>query len=142
LYTSKGPHSQQQYNNTVACLCLLSYLAFLRPKAHRSNSVLPWVLSRGNSYEFLWADSAIWLCKQGRSDSGLSSHRCAKPFTRRLLMSIGREEHEAPMARISGLTSLERNVSKQVRKGTPSFHARNRQKKSLEITFGIVNTLN
>jgi hypothetical protein len=34
-------------------------LAFLRPAADRAVSILPWVVSPGRSYGFLWADSII-----------------------------------------------------------------------------------
>jgi hypothetical protein len=43
-------------NNAAACLCFLNYLAFLRPIADRAVSILPSVVSRGRSYELLWAD--------------------------------------------------------------------------------------
>jgi hypothetical protein len=36
-------------------LCFLNYLAFLRPAADRAVFVLPWVVSPGRSYGFLWA---------------------------------------------------------------------------------------
>jgi hypothetical protein len=45
--------------NAAACLCFLKYLVFLRPAADRAVSILPWVVSRGRSYGFLWADSII-----------------------------------------------------------------------------------
>jgi hypothetical protein len=48
----------KQKDNTAACLCFLNYLAFLRPAADRAVSILPWVVSRGRSYGFLWADSS------------------------------------------------------------------------------------
>jgi hypothetical protein len=41
------------------CLCFLNYLAFLRPAADREVSILPWVVSPGRSYAFLWAGSII-----------------------------------------------------------------------------------
>jgi hypothetical protein len=37
----------------------LNYLVFLRPAADRAVSIFSWVLSRGRSYEFLWAGSII-----------------------------------------------------------------------------------
>jgi hypothetical protein len=36
-------------------LVSLNYLAFLRPAADRAVSILPWVVSPGCSYGFLWA---------------------------------------------------------------------------------------
>jgi hypothetical protein len=41
------------------CLCFLNYLVFLRPAADRAVSILPWVVSPGRSYGFLWAGSII-----------------------------------------------------------------------------------
>jgi hypothetical protein len=46
-------------DNVAACLCFQNYLAFFRPAADRAVSILPWVVSRGRSYGFLWADSII-----------------------------------------------------------------------------------
>jgi hypothetical protein len=40
-------------------LGFLNYLAFLRPAANRAVSILPWVVSPGRSYGFLWAGSII-----------------------------------------------------------------------------------
>jgi hypothetical protein len=37
----------------LAC-AFLNYVAFLRPAADRAVSILPWVVSRGRSYGFLW----------------------------------------------------------------------------------------
>jgi hypothetical protein len=37
------------------CLCFRNYLAFLRPAADRAVSILPWVVSPGSPYWFLWA---------------------------------------------------------------------------------------
>jgi hypothetical protein len=50
----------------------MNYLAFLRPAADRAVSVLPWDVSRGRSYGFLWADSIFQKkCEEGQSNSGL-----------------------------------------------------------------------
>jgi hypothetical protein len=46
-------------DNAAACLCFLNYLAFLRPAAVRTVSILPWIASRGRPYGFLWADWSI-----------------------------------------------------------------------------------
>jgi hypothetical protein len=46
-------------DNAAACLCFLIYLAFFRPEADRAASILPWVVSRGRSCGFLWADSSL-----------------------------------------------------------------------------------
>jgi hypothetical protein len=48
----EGWRWQHIYNSTVACLCYLPYIAFLRSAADRTGSVLPWVVSRGRSYRF------------------------------------------------------------------------------------------
>jgi hypothetical protein len=47
-------------------MLFLTYLAFLRPEADRTALVLPWVVSQGRSYRFLWADSIIHK-KKGRA---------------------------------------------------------------------------
>jgi hypothetical protein len=46
-------------DNAATYLCFLNYLAFLRPAADRAVSILPWVVSPGRSYGFLWANSSI-----------------------------------------------------------------------------------
>jgi hypothetical protein len=61
------------------CLCFLNYLAFLRPVADRAVSILPWVVSPGRSYGFLWAGSIIQKkCEKGRSNSGLFASKRSK----------------------------------------------------------------
>jgi hypothetical protein len=45
----------------------LNYLAFLRSAADRSDSLLPWVVSRGRLYGFLWYDTS----KKGLFKHGL-----------------------------------------------------------------------
>jgi hypothetical protein len=53
-------------DNAAACLCFLNYLAFLRPAADRAVSILPWVVSPGRSYGFLWAGSIFQeKCEEG-----------------------------------------------------------------------------
>jgi hypothetical protein len=42
-------------DKAAACLYFLNYLAFLRPAADRAVSILPWVVSPGRSYRFIWA---------------------------------------------------------------------------------------
>jgi hypothetical protein len=44
-------------DNAAACWCFLNYLAFFRPAADRAVPILPWLVSRGRSYGFLWAAS-------------------------------------------------------------------------------------
>jgi hypothetical protein len=65
----RGPSRQQNKDNAAACLCFLNYLAFLRPEADRAVSILPWVVSRGRSYGFLWAGSIIQKNKKLRKDN-------------------------------------------------------------------------
>jgi hypothetical protein len=55
-----GPNFQENHiietcKEKDNCLCFLNYLAFLWPAADRAVSILPWVVSRGRSYGFLWA---------------------------------------------------------------------------------------
>jgi hypothetical protein len=64
-------------NNAAACLCFLNYLAFLRPAADRAVSILPWVVSRGRSYGFLWAGSIIQ--KHVRKDNPISAYSPVRP---------------------------------------------------------------
>jgi hypothetical protein len=61
------------------CLCFLYYLAFLRPAADRAVSILPWVVSPGRSYEFLWAVRLFKkICEEGQSNSGLYASKRSK----------------------------------------------------------------
>jgi hypothetical protein len=55
----RGPEHATKIDNAAACLCFLTYLAFLRSAADRADLALPWVVSRGRSYRFLWAGSII-----------------------------------------------------------------------------------
>jgi hypothetical protein len=43
-------HRRQQKDNAVPCLCFLTYRAYFRSVAVWTDSVLPWILSRGRSY--------------------------------------------------------------------------------------------
>jgi hypothetical protein len=66
-------------HNAAACLCFLNYLAFLRPAADRADPIIPWVVSRGRSYGFLWAGSIIQKKKEeGQSSSGLFASKRSK----------------------------------------------------------------
>jgi hypothetical protein len=49
----------KQATTKDSCLCFLNYLAFLRLAADRAVSILPWVVSPGRSYGFLWARSIL-----------------------------------------------------------------------------------
>jgi hypothetical protein len=42
----------------LSCV-FLTYLAFLRPAADRADCIFTWIVSRGHSHGFLWADSII-----------------------------------------------------------------------------------
>jgi hypothetical protein len=48
-----------QADNAAACLCFLKYLSFLWPAADRAVSIIPWVVSPGRAYGFLWVGSII-----------------------------------------------------------------------------------
>jgi hypothetical protein len=58
-YIFKEGQAATKIDIAAACLCFLNYLAFRRPAADRAVSILPWVVSRGRSYGFLWAVSII-----------------------------------------------------------------------------------
>jgi hypothetical protein len=71
---TSGTHAKRAKQATEIddCLCFLNYLAFLRPAADRDVSILPWIVSPGRSYGFLWAGSIIQKkCEEGQSNSGL-----------------------------------------------------------------------
>jgi hypothetical protein len=71
IYAKRGPTKQAtKHDNAAACLYFLNYLAFLRPAAEWAVSVLPWVVSRGRSYGFLWADSIIQKCEGKKCEEG------------------------------------------------------------------------
>jgi hypothetical protein len=66
-------------DDAAACLCFLNYLAFLRPAADRVVFILPWVVSPGRLYRFLWAGSIIQnKNKEGQSNSGLFASKRSK----------------------------------------------------------------
>jgi hypothetical protein len=46
-------------NKIDNCFCFLNYRVFLRPAVVRAVSILPWIVSPGRSYRFLWAGSSI-----------------------------------------------------------------------------------
>jgi hypothetical protein len=83
------------------CLCFLNYLAFLRPAADRAVSVLPWVVSPGRSYGYLWAGSIIQ--KTVRKDNPTPAF---SPVSDRRRLTARVEVHwaqrvQAPMPQIS-----------------------------------------
>jgi hypothetical protein len=84
------------------CLCFLNYLVFLRPAADRAVSILPWVVSPGRSYGFLWAGSIIQ--KNVRKDDPTPAY---SPVSYRRRLTVLVEVHwarraQAPMPQISG----------------------------------------
>jgi hypothetical protein len=58
-------------DNAAAFWCFVNFIALLRPTADRTDSVIPWVVSRGHSYRFLWADSIVQKFKERQSKFGL-----------------------------------------------------------------------
>jgi hypothetical protein len=83
-------------------LCFLNYLALLRPAADRAVSILPWVVSRGRSYGFLWAGSIIQ--KKMRKANQTSAY---SPVSDRRRLTELIEVHwarrvQAPVPQISG----------------------------------------
>jgi hypothetical protein len=56
---SKRAKRVTKKDNAATFLCFLNNLAFLRPAADRAISILSFVVSRGRSHGFLWADSTI-----------------------------------------------------------------------------------
>jgi hypothetical protein len=50
----------------------------LRPEVDRAISILPWVVSRGRSYGFLWAVHYSKKCEEGQSNSGLFADKRLK----------------------------------------------------------------
>jgi hypothetical protein len=56
---AKRDKQAAKIDNAAACSCFLNYLAFLRQATDRAVSVLPWVVSPGRPYGFLWAGSII-----------------------------------------------------------------------------------
>jgi hypothetical protein len=102
----RGPSRQQQKN----CFYFLNYLAFLRPAADRAVSILPWVVSPGRSYGFLWADSIVQT--DVRKDSSTPAYSPVSD-ERRLTALV--EVHwarrvQAPMPQISGPNLQENHI--------------------------------
>jgi hypothetical protein len=88
----KAQRRQKTKNNTAACLRLLNYLVFFRPAAEWAVSILPWVVSRGRSHGFLWADSIIHRMRGKATQLRLIRQKAIEGVSRRLLKFIGREE--------------------------------------------------
>jgi recombinational DNA repair protein (RecF pathway) len=85
VYAKGAKQATTKTTPRLVLLHFLNYLAFLRPAADQINSVLPWVVSRGRSYGFLWIYSIIQQCEEGQSNSSLFSSKLPKTmrFARR-----------------------------------------------------------
>jgi hypothetical protein len=53
MHAKRASAENNNNDNAAACLCFPNNLVFLRPEADRTDSVLPWVVSRGRSSGFL-----------------------------------------------------------------------------------------
>jgi hypothetical protein len=83
---SKRAKQATKIDNAAACLCFLIYLEFLRPAANRAVSILPWVVRRGRSKGFLWADLIIQKkSEEGQSNYGFFRQKAIEDTSRRLL---------------------------------------------------------
>jgi hypothetical protein len=83
---------------------------FLRPAADRAVSILPWVVSRGRSCGFLWADSSIQ--KNTRKDNPTPAY---SPVSDRRRLTALVKVHwarrvQTPMPQISGPNSQENHI--------------------------------
>jgi hypothetical protein len=52
--------------------------AFLQPEVDPAVSILPWVVSRGFSHDFLWAASIFIYFKERKQDLGLLANKRSK----------------------------------------------------------------
>jgi hypothetical protein len=100
----------QAFNKKDNRLCFLNYLAFLRPAADRAVSILPWVVSPGRSYGFLWAGSII----KRNVRKGYPTPAYSPVSDRRRLTALV-EVHwarrvQAPMPQISGPNVQENHI--------------------------------
>jgi hypothetical protein len=107
----------------VACFALFAYVpldrhsepsilipAFLQPAADRAVFILPWVVSPGPSYGFLWAGSIIQI--KVRKDNPTPAY---SPVSDRRRLTALVEVHwarrvQAPMSQISGPNSQENHI--------------------------------
>jgi hypothetical protein len=111
LYFQKGPRRQQKIVNAAACLCFLNYLAFLRPVADGTDSILPWVVSRGRSYGslcFLCAESTIQNYEE-RSIFGLFASKRPRSLTAHVEVHWARRV-QASIPQISGPDLRENHI--------------------------------
>jgi hypothetical protein len=108
-HVQRGP-SSNKIDNAAACLCFLNYLAFLRPAADWAVSILPWVVSPGRLYGFLWAASIIQ--KNVRKDNPTPAY---SPVSNRRRLTALVEVHwarrvQAPIPQISGPNLQESHI--------------------------------
>jgi hypothetical protein len=115
VYAKRAKHATE-IDKAVACLCYLSYLAYLRPAADLNDPVLSWVVSRDCLYGLLLADSIIQKCEERRSDFGLFASKRSKAFSRRLLKSTGREECKNRNPKLANPINRRTTSSKHVKK--------------------------
>jgi hypothetical protein len=97
-------------DNTAACLFFLNYLAFLRPGADRAVSILPWVVSRGRSYGFLWAGSIIQKIARKDNPTPASSRESDRRRLTALVVVHWTRRAQAPMPQISGPNYQENRI--------------------------------
>jgi hypothetical protein len=111
-FQTSGTYAKRakQATKKDSCLCFLNYLAFLRLAADRAVSILPWVVSPGRSYGFLWAGSIIQ--KRARKDNPTPAY---SPLSDRRRLTALVQVHwarrvQAPMPQISGLNLQENQI--------------------------------
>jgi hypothetical protein len=100
----------KQATKKDSCLCFLNYLAFLLPAADRAAFILPWVVSPGCSYGFLWA--VRLFKKKVRKDDPTPAY---SPVSDRRRLTALVEVHwarrvQAPMPQISGPNLQEKHI--------------------------------
>jgi hypothetical protein len=108
---TRGTYAKRAKKETKIdnCLCFLNYLAFLRPAADRAVSILPWVVSRGRSYGFLWAGSMIQ--KNVRKDNPTPAYSPGSDRRRLTALVVHWARRvQPPMPQISGPNSQENHI--------------------------------
>jgi hypothetical protein len=109
IYSKRAKQATKMTTPRLACF-LKNYLAFLRPAADRTISILLWVVSRSRSYGFLWADSIIQ--KNVRKDDPTPAF---SPVSSQKRLTALVEVHwarrvQAPMPQASGPNSQENHI--------------------------------
>jgi hypothetical protein len=102
--------SAKQATKKNSCLCFLNYLASLRPAADWAVSILPWIVSPGRSYGFLWVASIIQ--KNVRKDNPIPAYF---PVSDRRRLTALDEVHwarrvQAPMPEMSAPNWQENHI--------------------------------